>query len=92
MESERKDNPKKDSNRMWIHHKLGGFPFFYYDRPNVLSASDETFKAGYSHLLQMSSPGFKDALPSGNWPFGSYMFHVFTKEEEAKLTFRYIWA
>jgi hypothetical protein len=90
LEDERPDNPRKESNRMWIHHKIGGFPFFYNDDATV--GANKLLADGYLHLLQMASPGFEDALPEGNWPFGNYMFHVFAKETSHGLNFRYIWA
>lgn len=92
LEDERPDDPKPESNRMWIHHKIGGFPFFYHERPYVITGADQLLAGGYFHLLQMASPGFEDELPEGNWPFGSYMFHVFAKKNVHGITFRYIWA
>lgn len=92
VEKERPDNQKTESNRMWIHHKIGGFPFFYHERPYVIADTNELLASGYLHLLQMASPGFDDALPEGDWPLGNYMFHVFAKETARGITFRYIWA
>jgi hypothetical protein len=92
LESERPDNPRPESDQLWIQHKIGVFPFFYHPRPEIISSADRLMAEGFIHLLQMSSLGGNDALIEGEWPFGNTMFHVFAKESARGLDFRYIWA
>jgi hypothetical protein len=88
LEAERPDSPRK----IWTHHKVGGFPFFYQERPDVIESANRLMADGYLQLLQMASPGYLDLFVEGEWPFGNTMFHVFAKESTRGLDFRYIWA
>ena len=92
IEETRADYPRPEKNQLWTGHKLGGLPFFYHRRPDILETSDRLISEGWVHLLQMTSLGCDDAPVSGNWPIWNQMFHVFAKEENQRLSVRYIWA
>lgn len=90
IDPERPD-ARTEEEGMWTQHKIGGYPFFYRKHPDMLQAVDSLMADGFFHLLQMSAPGYGETFATGEWPFGDYMFHVFSKESSPSSGFRYIW-
>jgi hypothetical protein len=82
----------KGTEQMWTGHKLGGLPFFYFATPKIIETADRLMSEGWSHLLQVTSLGHDDAPVKGPWPVWNTWFHVFAKEENQRLSVRYIWA
>ena len=89
IEDERPDSG--DLDIIWNHHKIGGHPFFRdFDDP-IAAQGKDLLKEGYLHLVQFAFPDKKDGRICGTWPFAEYIFHVFAKDVDGRIDFRYCW-
>jgi len=67
--------------------KVGGVPAFWQLEGEVL-ATPALLRDGFVHLLQLLMPVVRIKY---DWPFGSWVFHVFARRSGSTYEFRYIW-
>jgi len=72
-------------------HQIGGKPYYHHDYGKIMEETQRAIAAGYIHMLQLSFPGYRDAMVEGDWPFGEYVFHIFGKPGR-EWKFLYGWA
>ncbi len=87
---ERDEDGWLDSN-IYHNSKMGGYPFYWHNKVSIRRQGRTLTEAGFTHLFQFSFPNNRDALISGNWPYGGYVMHVFVDDPDDPQDIRYGW-
>jgi hypothetical protein len=72
-------------------NKLGGDPYLVERAGRLDEEVRQLLASGYRQSLQIDFPSAQDAAVSGDWPFGTGMFHVLTRQTDIGYEWRCFW-
>ena len=71
--------------------KMGGWPYYWQNKKSITDQGNALLKKGFVHLFQFAFPDHRDALISGDWPYGPYIMHVFVDDPKDPQDIRVGW-